>query len=116
MAKLSFTRKADSVICIDLHNNYSIIATSTYIFDEQKYKVALYLKHNELDLIQSMDDFEEIEFVATSKTIYPAILKSISSLLSEGKFNLYIHRYEYIMRCFERGNSEIEKERLCIVD
>ena len=112
MAKLSFTRKADSVISIDLHNNYSIIATSLYSFDEQKYKVALHLKHNELDLIQMMDDFEGMEFVATSKTIYSAILKSVSTLLSERKFDSYIRRYEYIMECFERGNEEIEKERL----
>lgn len=112
MAKLSFVRKADSVISIDLHNNYSVIATVSYSFEEQEYKVALYLKYNGLDIIQSMDDFENIEFATTSKTVYVAVLKSVATLLSERKFDRYIRRYEYIMECFERGNEEIEKERL----
>lgn len=116
MAKLSFVRKADSVISIDLHNNYSVIATVSYSFEEQEYKVALYLKHNGLDIIQSMDDFENIEFATTSKTVYAAVLKSVATLLSERKFDSYIRRYEYLLECFERGNAKIERERLNNVD
>ena len=53
-----------------------------------------------------------LEFNGDYKIINKAILKHVASLLSDGFFDYYIDIYEYELKCFDRGNSIIEKERL----
>lgn len=112
MKKLTYKKIADSVITIDLQNNYSIIALSTYKHEESRYLVSLQLKHNELDIITTMDDFENVGFSAIPKTINSAILKYVASLLQDNKFEIYQRRYEYLLKCFDIGNELFEKERM----
>ena len=111
MKRLTYTKIGDSVISINIENNYSIIAVSTYNYTESKYLVSLQLKHDELDIITTMDDFENVEFAATPKTIYSAVLKYVASLLQDGKFSIYQRRYEYLLKCFDKGNEFYEEER-----
>ena len=100
------------IITIDLHNDYTVIAIKSWNQDEKKYTVQLMLKENTVDKWDLIGKAESIEFNVDYKIINKAILKHIATLLSEGFFNYYIQRYEYEMKCFDKGNSIYEKERL----
>ena len=100
------------IITIDLHNGYTVIAIKSWNQDEKKYTVQLMLKENTVDKWDLIEKAESIEFNVDYKIINKAILKHIATLLSEGFFDYYIQRYEYEMKCFDKGNSIYEKERL----
>lgn len=112
MKKLIYTKLADSVLAIDLHNGYTVIVMKTFNYDEEKYKATFYIKDNTVDTIELMERQENIEFIADKKTINSVILKHVGLLLQEGFFDYYIERYAYMIKCFEKGNELFEKERL----
>ena len=100
------------ILTIDLHNDYTVISIKSWNPDEHKYTVQLMLKENNVDKWDLIEKAESIEFNVDYKIINKAILKHVATLLSDGFFNYYIDRYEYELKCFDRGNSIIEKERL----
>ena len=101
----------DNIITIDLHNGYTTIVIigkdETGIYDVQ-----LMLKENTVDIWTLIEKAEHLKFNATDKTIYSAILKTVSTYLQEGFFNYYINRYEYELKCFDIGNNIEETKRL----
>ena len=105
-------RGCKDIITIDLHNDYTVIAIKSWNPDYHKYIVQLMLKENTVDKWDLIENAESIEFNVDYKIINKAILKHVATLLSDGFFNYYIDRYEYELKCFDRGNSIIEKERL----
>ena len=100
------------IITIDLHNDYSVIAVKSYDQEEHNYYVDLYLKEKSVDKLDLIETAESLKFSVDYKTINSAILKHIATLLSENFFDYYINRYEYELKCFDRGNELFEKERL----
>ena len=105
-------RGCKDIITIELHNEYKVIAIKSWNPDDHKYIVQLMLKENTVDKWDLIENAESIEFNVDYKIINKAILKHVATLLSDGFFNYYIDRYEYELKCFDRGNSIIEKERL----
>ena len=105
-------RGCKDIITIDLHNDYTVIAIKSWNPDGHKYIVQRMLKENTVDKWDLMEKEESIEFNVDYKIINKAILKHVATLLSDGFFDYYIDRYEYELKCFDRGNSIIEKERL----
>ena len=116
MEKLTYEnyKGCKDIITIDLHNDYTVIAIKSWNPDEHKYKVQLMLKENTVDKWDLIEKADEIEFHVGYKIINKAILKHVATLLSDGFFDYYIDRYEYELKCFDRGNSIIEKERLAV--
>ena len=105
-------RGCKDILTIDLHNDYSVIAIKIWKPEEHKYVVQLMLKENTVDKWVLIEKAESLEFNVDYKIINKAILKHVATLLSDGFFDYYIDRYEYELKCFDRGNSIIEKERL----
>lgn len=105
-------RGCKDILTIDLHNHYTVIAIKSWNPDEKKYDVQLMLKENTVDKWDLIEKTESIEFNVDYKIINKAILKHIATLLSEGFFDYYIDRYEYELKCFNRGNELFENERL----
>ena len=105
-------RGCKDIITIDLHNNYTVIAIKSWNPDEHKYEVQLMLKENTVDKWDLIEKAESLEFNVDYKIINKAILKHVATLLSEGFFDYYIDRYNYEIKCLNRGNSLYEKERL----
>ena len=105
-------RGCKDILTIDLHNDYTVIAIKSWNQDEKKYTVQLMLKEKTVDKWDLIEKAESIEFNVDYKIINKAILKYIATLLSDGFFDYYIQRYEYEMKCFDKGNSIYEKERL----
>ena len=107
-------RGCKDIITIDLHNDYTVIAIKLWNSDKHKYTVQLMLKENTVDKWNLIENAESLEFNVDYKIINKAILKHVATLLSDGFFDYYIDRYEYELKCFDRGNSIIEKERLAV--
>ena len=105
-------RGCKDIITIDLHNDYTVIAIKSWNSDKHKYTVQLMLKENSVDKWDLIEKAGYLEFNVDYKIINKAILKHVATLLSDGFFDYYIDRYEYELKCFDRGNSIIEKERL----
>lgn len=100
------------IITINLHNDYTVIAIKSWNPDEHKYTVELRLKENTVEKWDLIEKAESLEFNVDYRIINKAILKHVANLLSDGFFDYYIDRYEYELKCFDRGNELFEIERL----
>ena len=114
MQRLKYEKfnNSNDVITIDLHNGYTVIAVTGFNAENRVYTTTLFLKENTIDTWKLIENAENLEFHANHNTINSAILKQVSTFLQEGFFDYYIQRYEYEMKCFDKGNSIYEKERL----
>ena len=114
MQRLKYEKfnNSNEVITIDLHNGYTVIAVTGFDVETKTYITTLFLKENTIDTWKLIENAENLEFHANHNAINSAILKQVSTFLQEGFFNYYIQRYEYEMKCFDKGNSIYEKERL----
>ena len=105
-------RNSNEIITIDLHNDYSVIAISTWDNEKELYITTLLLKENTIDTWKLIENAEKLEFKANKNTINSAVLKQVSTFLNEGFFDYYIQRYEYELNCFDVGNNIYERKRL----
>ena len=114
MQRLKYEKfnSSNDVIMIDLHNGYTVIAVTGFNTENRVYTTTLFLKENTIDTWKLIENAENLEFHANHNAINSAILKQVSTFLQEGFFDYYIQRYEYEMKCFDKGNSIYEKERL----
>lgn len=97
MNKLTYTKIADSVIEIDLHNDYIVIAMYLHNKENNTYIVNFYIREVNTDVLDMMSDLT-IEFKVDHTRIKPTILKHVATLLSGGCFEKYIKRYDdYIL-------------------
>ena len=119
MQKLTYEeyRGCKDILMIDLHNEYTIIAIKIWNKEKENYTVELRIKENTVnkwDLIDNRNDSKPEEFVfgTNYRYINSAILKYVSQLFEDGFFDYYIERYNYEIKCLNRGNSLYEEERL----
>ena len=112
--RLEYTRYKglNNIITIDLHNGFSVIAISSLNYDTGNYEVELHLKDNQISDWKLIEDAEKLEFKTDGKRINSAILKQVATFLNDGFFDKYIERYEYEIKCFDKGNELFEAERL----
>lgn len=101
---------ADNILSINLHNGYEIIAL-TGCTKENTYTTTLFLKEHTIDNWMLIDDMEGLVFdIKPATNINSVILKKVSDLLAENFFDYYINRYEYELKCYEKGSEIIEFE------
>lgn len=103
-------RGMDNIITIDLHNDYTTIAIIRKD-EDGNYDVQLMLKENTVSKWDTIEKAEHIVINANDKTIYSAILKTVSDYLNEGFFDYYINRYEYELSCFDKGDEIINNKK-----
>lgn len=108
--KLRYIKTADLVLDIDLHNGYWIKAFAIYNYDTRTYDISFYLREKTMDRLVQIETPNAVSFNATYKTIGSAILKYVSTLLSEGYFQDHIATYEYEIKCFDLGLDLLEEE------
>ena len=98
---------SDNAITIDLHNGYTIMAITGCV-SENVCTTTLFIKCNTIENWSLIENAETLNFTIKPNTnIYIAILKKVSSLLSEGFFDYYIDRYEYELKCYELGSNQL---------
>lgn len=100
------------VISVDLKNGYTVIVLTKWDKENNVYNATLYLKGCTYDTLDLIEEKENIIIDADRKTLFVTLLKMISELSHNGFLEKYIHRYEYMMKCFDKGNEFFELERI----
>lgn len=98
----------NSVISVKLNNGYSVIVISIWDRGEKVYRSTFYLKGDSYDTLDLIESKEGIVVKADMKTLKVELTKIITDLLTDGFFKHYIERYEYMMKCFDKGNELFE--------
>lgn len=93
---LRYENIANMTLLVNLHNNYSIVAMvkSNHKEEVDNYNMTLYIKRNDIDILDLIESQENINFDSNSKTIRVDVTKHITTLLSNGFFDYYIERYQ----------------------
>lgn len=88
---------------IDLENDYKVIALANWNNESKKYYVTLMLREKSIDNWSLIEKAENIELRSNVKTIRKDITQLVTDLFNKGAFTSYIERYEYELKCFDRG-------------
>lgn len=99
---------------VDLQNDYKVIVLARWNQKEKKYYVTLMIHEQSVDNWSLIEKAEQIPIVSDVKSIKKDMATLVTNLLTEGFFKKYIERYEYEMKCFDRGNELFEEERMGI--
>lgn len=104
----------NNVISVDLQNDYEIIAIAKWDKTSHSYTVNFMIKQKTVDIWDAInnDKTENIEFKSDVKTVNRDMAEYITALSKTDLFDYYINRYDYMMKCFDRGNELYEQERL----
>lgn len=95
--KLTYTKIADSVIEININNDYVVTAMYLYDVDNGMYNVNFYIREKDVDILDMMRELAT-SFKTDKLHINSAILKHVATLLFDGRFDRYIQRYDdYIL-------------------
>lgn len=97
---------------VDLQNDYKVIALAKWNYKEKKYYVTLLIHEQSVDNWSLIEEPERISLESDVKSIKNDMATLVTNLLTEGFFKKYIKRYEYELKCFDRGNELFEKERM----
>ena len=108
-SNLRYKKISSTVITIDLQNGYTITAIESFNPRHHSLYLTLYIKDNTVDILDLMEEFENIE-IKCKKPVHISALKYIATEFAHGKFDKYIERYNYTMKCVDRGNELFEEE------
>ena len=109
---MKYNKEANSVISINLHNGYFIIAMTKWNNERRRYYTTLYIKHKTVDILDKLENFTKVECTTTSaKEINSEVAEFIMDKFKSGEFDYYIKRYDYEQKCFDRGHEFFEDER-----
>ncbi len=113
MTKIMFRYEfiGSNVISINLKNGYSVNAITKWDRDENTYRMSLYLKGDTYDVWDLIEEKDNIKIHTDKKTLFSDVTKIITGYQLEGFFDNYIKRYDYMMKCFDKGNDFFESSR-----
>lgn len=97
-----------NVISINLKNGHSVSAVTKWDREENTYRMTLYLKGDTYDVLDLIEEKENIVIHTDKKTLFSDVTKIITGYYLEGFFDNYIRRYDYMMKCFDKGNEFFE--------
>lgn len=94
------------------HEGYSVECVYCYNKHKDKYLLSMWLKRNDICSKFKIESQEiDTQYIpGTRETIVDNICKIVETASLNGYFEHYIQRYEYEIRCFDRGNELYEKE------
>jgi len=113
---LRYETEANVIVSIDLQNGYTVIAMARWDNEKKKYYTTLRLRENTVEKWDLIEEAANIEMESDIKTIKRDMAQYVTNLLTDGFFKKYIDRYEYELKCFDRGFEIMEKERKCAND
>lgn len=106
---LKYRIESSITISVEISNDYIVWAMANWDKENKKYAVTMYLQRNDVDLLDKMEQLN-CEIESDRQSIKSDLCKMITYLLDNNKFDSFINRYEYQMRCFDKGNELVEKE------
>ena len=108
---LRYETEANVTVSIDLQNGYSVIAMARWDNEKKKYYTTLRLHENSVEKWDLIEEAANVEVESDMKAIKRDMAQYVTDLLTDGFFKKYIDRYEYELKCFDRGFEILEKER-----
>lgn len=111
MKMLRYTVINRDTIEVDLENNYKVIALAAWNNIKKQYYITLMIHENSVNLWNLVEKAENLPLQSNIKSIKRNMAMLVTNLLTEGFFKYYIERYEYELKCFDRGNTLFEKDR-----
>lgn len=96
------------------YSGYIVVCTYKYNKQIDKYSLEMELKYKDIGDSFRIDRQEiDTQYISGTKdTIEENIIRIIEQAYLSGFFDNYIKRYEYTLKCFEKGNEIYEQERL----
>lgn len=96
------------------YEGYSVKCTYKYNKQKEKYRLAMWLKRDDIDDDFKIDSQEtDTQYIyGTKETIENNICRIVEHASLSGYFDRYIERFKYTYDCFERGDELYEQERL----
>lgn len=107
---------SNNVVEVDLENGYKVIAMANWNNEKKKYYTTLLLHENTVSKWDMLDEAIEVEMGSDIKSIKRDMAQYVTNLFTDGFFKKYIDRYEYELKCFDRGFEIMEKEGKCAND
>lgn len=98
----------NSIISVNLKNGYSVNVISKWNKDENAYRMSWYLQGDTYDTWDLIEEKDNVLINSDRKTLFFDVTKTITDCLVDGFFEHYIERYEYMMKCFDKGNEFFE--------
>lgn len=91
-------------------------AECIYYFNkrEEKYELSVRLYRSDIEDKMKISNHEiDTQYISgTRDTIEENICRVIYEMCAKKHFNVYVERYEYYIKCFDRGDDLFETERL----
>lgn len=96
------------------YKGYSVECTYKYHKKKEKYLLSMWLKRQDVgDKFKIESQEIDTQYIpGTRETIVENICRIVNQASLSGYFDHYIKRYEYTLKCFDRGDELYEKERL----
>ncbi len=110
---LRYETKANITVSIDLQNSYTVIAMTKWDNEKKKYFTTLLLHENSVEKWDLIEEAANVEMESDMKSIKRDVAQYITDLHNDKFFKKYIERYEYELKCFDRGFEILESERSC---
>lgn len=105
---LRYELMGNSIISVNLKNGYSVNVISKWNKDENAYRMSWYLQGDTYDTWDLIEEKDNVLINSDRKTLFFDVTKTITDCLVDGFFEHYIERYEYMMKCFDKGNEFFE--------
>ena len=108
---LRYETESNVIVSIDLQNGYTVIAMARWDNEKKKYYTTLRLRENTVEKWDLIEEAANVEVESDLKTIKRYMAQYVTDLLTDGFFKKHIDRYEYELKCFDRGFEIMERER-----
>ena len=98
----------------DKYKGYAVSCQYKYNKKEQKYSLAMWLKHATMDQRYKVEyDGIDTQYISgTRETIRENICRIVEVMMEQNRFDYFINRYEYDMKCCEKGAEILDAEGL----
>lgn len=109
---LRYETEASVTVSIDLQNGYSVIAMARWDNEKKRYYTTLRFHENTVEKWDLIEEAVNIDMESDMKTIRKDMAQYVTDLLADGFLKKYIDRYEYELKCFDKGFEVLEREKL----
>lgn len=98
----------------DKYKGYAASCQYKYDKEKEKYLLCMWLKHSSLDQKYRIEfDGIDTQYIpGTRETIRENICRIVQVMMEQSRFDYFIERYEYDMKCCEKGAEILDKEGL----
>ena len=95
----------------DKYDGYSAECTYRYDKKEQKYALSMWIKRNDLDEKFKIESEKiDTQYISgTKETIVNNICRVVEQMAISNRFDEYVERFEYTIRCFEIGCEALDE-------